>query len=150
MIVVNVPDPAINGKAMGTTLPLLGLVSGLKKSTPRIISSPIIKITILPATAKDSTSSPSKDKNGCPKNRNRTIKTPEARVACIDLIWPPILSFREIKIGMEPKISITAKRVKVTVMICSIPIFPKFILISFDKNKREVLGIYQPELKEVL
>src|SRR5674476_370724 len=112
IIVVSVPDPAIKGKAMGTTLPLLGLLSGLKNSSPRIISKPRMKITILPATAKDCTSRPKRFKNGFPKNKKRIIKAPDATVACVERMEPPILSFKEIKIGIEPRISITAKRVK--------------------------------------
>ena len=66
MIVVSVPEPAISGKAIGTTLPLLGLLSGLKNSTPRIISSPRMKMTMLPATANDWTSRPIRFRKGLP------------------------------------------------------------------------------------
>ena len=81
MIVVRVPEPAINGKAIGTTLPLLGFPSCLKKSTPNTISNPIIKITILPATANDCTFNPKIFNNCWPKNKNKIINAPDASVA---------------------------------------------------------------------
>ena len=37
--------------------------------------------TILPATANDFTSNPSRRKNSCPKNRKRIIRAPDASVA---------------------------------------------------------------------
>ena len=117
-MVVSVPDPAINGNAIGTTLPLLGLLSGLKNSSPSTISRPRIKITILPATANDFISRPSKPRNCLPKNKNKIINAPEARVACVERICPPIFALSVIKIGVEPSISITANRVKVIVRIC--------------------------------
>ncbi len=133
MIVVSVPEPAINGKAMGTTLPLFGLLSGLKKSRPNTISKPIINITMLPATANDCTSNPSKFKNGCPKKRNKIMKAPDAMVAWVERITPPIFSFKEIRIGIEPSISITANKVKVTVIISSTLILAKSAIIFFVK-----------------
>ena len=124
MMVVSVPDPAISGKAIGTTLPLFALPSCLKKSIPKTISSPMIKITILPATAKDCTSKPSIFKNSCPMNKNRIINAPDASVACKERISPPIFALNEASTGILPTISITAKRVKVMVMISFIAMFP--------------------------
>ncbi len=118
MMVVSVPEPAISGNAIGTMLPLFGLLSCLKKSTPKIISKPMIKITKLPATANDCTSTPSSFKNPSPTNKNKIINAPDAMVACKDCICPPILSFREIKTGIEPRMSITANKVKVMVNNC--------------------------------
>ena len=46
IIVVNVPEPAIIGKAMGTIEPDFALPSPLKKSCPKTISKPNIKSTI--------------------------------------------------------------------------------------------------------
>src|SRR6185312_1786206 len=133
MIVVSVPEPAINGKAIGTTLPLLGFFSSLKNSTPRIISSPMIKITRLPATAKDCTSSPSRLRNCWPTNKNNIINAPEATVAWVERICPPIFSFRAINTGMEPKISITANKVNEIVINSFFEIFPK-LSIDFFSN----------------
>ena len=56
--VVNVPEPAIKGKAIGTTVAALMSFSLLKNSSPNTISSPRIKITIEPPTANDFISSP--------------------------------------------------------------------------------------------
>jgi len=50
-------------------------------------------------------------------NKNKIIRAPDANVACVDSITPPILSRREINIGIEPSISITANKVKLTVNI---------------------------------
>ena len=46
MMVVSVPDPAINGKAMGTIVPDFTSWSLLKNSSPKTISNPKIKITM--------------------------------------------------------------------------------------------------------
>lgn len=73
-------------------------------------------MTRLPATAKDCTSRPNKFKNCCPTNKNIIINAPEAIVARADCICPPIFSFKEINIGIEPKISITANNVNVIVI----------------------------------
>ncbi len=115
MIVVKVPEPAIKGKAIGTTLPLFGLLSGLKNSIPKIISRARIKMTILPATANDPISRPRSFRNSFPRNRNSIINAPEAIVACSERIVPPIFSLREIRMGIVPNTSITAKRVNVAV-----------------------------------
>ena len=136
MMVVSVPLPAINGKAMGTTLPLLAL-SALKNSKPRTISNPIIKITILPATANDFTSKPRRFKNCFPKKRNRIISAPEASVACTFFISPPIFAFREMSTGADPSMSITANKVKETVMISLIARCPNSnIVLNFCKYRR--------------
>jgi len=133
MIVVRVPEPAINGNAMGTTLPLLGLLSDLKNSWPSTISRPMINITILPATAKDCTSRPNRFKNCFPMNKNRIINAPEAMVAWVERICPPIFILSDANTGILPTISITAKRVKVTVNISLITIFPKSNCYNFCK-----------------
>ncbi|GAA4727420.1 hypothetical protein GCM10023229_00270 [Flavisolibacter ginsenosidimutans] len=67
MMVVSVPDPAISGKAIGTTVAERMSFSLLKNSSPSTISKPKIKITIEPPTAKDRTSNPSNFKNGVPR-----------------------------------------------------------------------------------
>lgn len=46
MIVVRVPEPAINGKAIGTTLPLLGFPSCLKKSTGAELGTTVLVLTL--------------------------------------------------------------------------------------------------------
>ena len=123
--VVNVPDPAIIGNAIGTMLPEVSPSSDLKSSIFKIISNAKRKITKAPANAKEAISIPIKLSNRSPTNRNKIIINPETRVAFSDWICP-ILDLKPIIIGMEPKISITAKRVSVTVSIS-----PKFIIISF-------------------
>ena len=114
MMVVNVPEPAIKGKAMGTMVPDLGLLSDLKNSIPNTISNPKINITIEPATANDFISTPSKFKNGLPRKKKSIINPPDIMVAFPELI-PPIFSLMEVNIGTEPTISITANKVKVMV-----------------------------------
>jgi hypothetical protein len=54
-------------------------------------------------------------KKGLPTNKNAIMRAPEMRVAFPDLM-PPIFSFKDIKSGMDPTISITANKVNVTVM----------------------------------
>ena len=80
MIVVNVPLPAINGKAIGTIVPDGAFLSGLKNSIPNTISKPKIKMTIEPATANDFISTPRIFKNGFPIKKNKTINAPEISV----------------------------------------------------------------------
>ena len=58
-MVVNVPAPAINGKASGTIEPEpFACGSSLIYVIPRIISMATMKITMAPATANDATSNP--------------------------------------------------------------------------------------------
>src|SRR4030095_5026303 len=109
-----------NGNAIGTTVAAFGSASALKNSTPKTISSPRINITIEPATANDFTSTPSTLRNFSPRKRNNIINPPEISVAFNSLI-PPTFSFNDIKRGIEPMISITAKSVKVTVSSSSKP-----------------------------
>ena len=118
MIVVSVPDPAINGNAMGTTVPDFGSASPLKNSMPSTISNPRIKITIEPPTAKDFTSTPRMLKNFYPTKRKKIINAPEIKLALLSWM-PPIFCFSDNNNGTEPMISITAKRVKETVRISS-------------------------------
>jgi SAM-dependent methyltransferase len=63
IMVVSVPDPAMIGKAIGTIEPDFALPSPLKKSCPKTISKPKIKITIEPAMANELISSPNNSKN---------------------------------------------------------------------------------------
>src|ERR1700739_2819761 len=113
------------GNAIGTTLPLMLLLSGLKNSIPNTISNPNIKITTLPATANDLISNPSTFKNSLPKNKKTIIKQHETNVACVERMVPPIFSLSETSTGMEPNISITANNVKVIVSISLYDISPK-------------------------
>ena len=114
MIVVRVPLPAIIGKAIGTTVPECASLSPLKISCPKTISKPSKNITIEPPTAKDLMSNPNIFKKGFPRNINAIMKAPEIKVTLSDLM-PPIFSFIAIKSGIEPTISITANKVKMTV-----------------------------------
>ena len=61
-----------------------------------------------PATANDDISTPNNPSIASPTNKNPTNITKATRVACSALI-SPLLFFRSIIIGIEPKISITAK-----------------------------------------
>lgn len=118
MTVVRVPEPAIIGNAIGTILPdfVPPLLSVLKNSIPRTIS--IAKKNIIndPAMAKDGTSKPMNPSNSLPKKKNNKIRMPETVVA--NPAWiSPIFCLIPINIGMEPKMSITANKVKLTVTI---------------------------------
>jgi hypothetical protein len=55
-----------------------------------------------------------KPKKGLPKNKKAIINPPEMSVTLNDLI-PPIFSFMAINKGIDPTISITANKVKMTV-----------------------------------
>ena len=112
--VVNVPEPAINGNAIGTTVAEEGSESDLKNSRPSTISRPRMNMTIEPATAKDRTSTPKIESSRSPTKRNKIMKIPEMTVALNSRIFP-ILCCKEIRSGIDPNISITANNVKVTV-----------------------------------
>ncbi len=88
IMVVNVPEPAIKGNAIGTTVAARTSFSLLKSSKPKTISKPKIKITIEPPTANDPTSSPNKFKNGSPMYKKRIMNAPEIKVALNSLIPP--------------------------------------------------------------
>jgi len=120
IIVVSVPDPAISGKAIGTTVAARTSFSLLKNSAPSTISSPRIKITIEPPTANERTSSPRRFKKGSPKNKKSTISAPAMIVARASRM-PPIFDLSVIRMGIDPIISMIANKVKVTVKIASIP-----------------------------
>ena len=114
-MVVRVPAPAINGKAMGTIDVLVELASGsvLNISMPRIISAPMAKMIKAPAMAKSSTSIPKRLRIDFPTRRKVTIKTPATIVALPLWIWPTFF-LRLITIGIDPKISITENKINVT------------------------------------
>ena len=76
---------------------------------PKISSRAMMKITKAPATAKDSTSIPIKDKILVPKNKKEIIISPATMVAFSDSMKPTRLRM-ETKIGRLPKISITANK----------------------------------------
>jgi hypothetical protein len=71
-------------------------------------------MTIEPPTANDLTSNPNNCKKGFPKNKNNIISAPEIRVTLSDFMAPDF-SFIAINSGIEPTISITANKVKITV-----------------------------------
>ena len=118
MMVVNVPEPATNGKATGMMLPVLAFGSDLKMSMPSVISSPITNIKIEPAKANDGKSTPRTPKNPLPKNKKATINEPDAKAA-FHASMSPIFSRSEIKIGTLPIMSMMAKRAKKTVAMWS-------------------------------
>ena len=116
MMVVRVPEPAIIGNAIGTMLSVFSCGSWRNKSIPKIISRAIIKITMLPATAKEETSIPNKLSRRSPITKNKTINIPAATVAhpesiCAFFCRIPIM------MGSAPSISITAKSVRLMVEI---------------------------------
>ena len=115
IIVVNVPAPASNGNAIGTILPeAFSMLSDLKKRWPRIISKPIKNITRDPAMANEEISIPNNPKIDAPKKRKLIIIIAETIVAVLGEITTPSF-FMLIIIGSEPMISITEKRMTVTV-----------------------------------
>lgn len=116
MIVVNVPDPAMIGNAIGTILPDFAFVSPLKNSKPKTISNPKINRTIDPAIANELMSSPNKSRNCAPIKKKSNMSKPDTKVACHALIVP-ILFLNEINTGIEPRISMTANNAKVAVNI---------------------------------
>ncbi len=136
MIVVNVPEPAIKGNAIGTTVTARTSFSLLKSSKPKTISKPKIKITIDPPTANDLTSSPDKFKKCSPMYRKRTMNA--GNKCGPQFIMPPNLFFNETNMGIDPMISITAKRVKLTVRSSL-----KFIsMLRFVQNYRFINSRY--------
>ena len=108
-----VPVPAISGNAMGTIEAVSG-ISSLYKRMPRIISMARKKITSEPAIAKDLTSTPRKRKMVSPKKRKTIIMIKDTTVACSAFIYPTFV-FIWRSAGIEPMISITAKRMVDTV-----------------------------------
>ena len=104
---VMVPAPAISGKAIGTTEAVSG-ASSPKILMPRIISRPSRKSTKAPATAKEFTSIPIRRSIFYPIKRKAIMITPATKEAFSDWIWPTFL-LREMMIGTDPSISITAK-----------------------------------------
>ncbi len=136
IMVVSVPLPAINGNAIGTTVPDGAPLSDLKNSIPNTISKPKMKITIEPATANDFMSTPSIFRNGLPIKKNKIIKPPEIKVT-FQALMPPIFCFIEISIGTEPTTSITANRVKVSVKNS---FNSKDILVGFCKSTYTLLS----------
>ena len=114
MIVVSVPLPAIKGKAIGTTVPEGVSLSDLKNSIPSTISSPRIKITIDPATAKDRMSTPNIFRKGFPMKKKSTMSAPEIIVTFAALMCPDFC-FMLTSMGTEPTTSITANKVNASV-----------------------------------
>jgi len=110
-IVVNVPVPAMIGKAIGTTVPDFASGSVLKKLTPSTISNPRINKTTAPAKENDFTSMPIIFRNKSPINKNIIIIAPAESVILSAFKWP-YLRLISIIIGKDPTISITANRVK--------------------------------------
>ena len=117
MRLVSVPLPASSGKPMGTKLPdlpLSGLV--LNRLIPRIISSPMMKMTMEPAMAKELTSSPMSFRKPSPANKKAIISAPANRVVfsgrkCSSLLLMVMIA------GTDPTTSMMANRVSDTVSI---------------------------------
>ncbi len=113
---MSVPEPAIIGNAIGMILPVFSLGSDFRSSIPRIISSPIKKMTIEPAMAKEARSIPKSFKKLSPKNKNKAINAPAASVA-FPLSRDFSLFLMVIMIGSAPMMSMMANRVKEMVVM---------------------------------
>lgn len=134
-IVVIVPAPAINGKAIGTIEAVFG-ASSLYSRTPRIISKAKKKSTKAPATANELTSIPISFRILSPTNKKAAI----IKKATIDAFsdWMcPIRVRKSTIIGMLPKISITANKIIVAVKV------------SFQSNskKKSIFCLKNPDTK---
>ncbi len=105
--VVNDPAPAISGNAIGTMEAPEG-ESCLKISTPKIISNAIMKRTIEPAIANEDISTPNKPNRASPTNKN-DINIIKATDVAWNAFTGPLFFCRLRMIGIDPKISITAK-----------------------------------------
>lgn len=126
MMVVKAPGPAISGKAIGTTLLPLPFASFLNISTPSIISNAMMNKIIEPATAKDSISTEKKFSNPVPAKKNIKNNPRETRQACVAENFLP-LPCKEIKIGIEPIISMIANKT-MNVLMISTKFIPMFFL----------------------
>lgn len=107
------PAPAIRGKATGT-IAVLSVLSYLKSCIPNISSIPRINNTKDPAIAKEDTSTPKRLSKGSPINKNKSIRT-NATIDVRKGLTLPVFFFISRIIGMDPVISITAKRTIKTV-----------------------------------
>lgn len=130
IIVVNVPAPASNGKAIGTILPEeLSPASDLNSSMPNIISIPIKNMTNEPARANDEISIPNKPSIEAPKNKKAIIIL-TAQIVTTDGLNSTPSFFILIRIGMFPNISITENKMTDTDSIAAM-----FISFSFSRLK---------------
>ncbi len=107
--VVNVPGPAINGKAIGTIEAAAG-ASCLKKSVPRTISSPMMNSTTAPATANELMSTLKRSSNPCPKNI-KAISNTNATLTHFNGLTSTPLALIATTTGNDPNISITTNRI---------------------------------------
>jgi len=112
MVVIE-PAPAMRGKAMGTNVPDLDSGSSRNNVIPSIISSPMKKRIIAPATANDCKSTPKSDNRFSPTYRKVDIISKAIREAFADFISNP-LPFRSMIIGIDPSMSITENKTNVT------------------------------------
>ena len=113
--VVMVPVPAISGNATGTMDAVAG-ISSLWMRIPKIISSAMKKSTSEPAMANEERSSPRNFSRFSPMNRNMIMMPNDTSVAFSEWMLPACLRIC-ISTGMEPMISMTAKRIMDTVTI---------------------------------
>lgn len=112
--VVNVPAPAIIGKAMGTTeILFIEVPPDLKISLLSVISKPTKNITIEPANENEATSIPITLRSSLPAKRKTIIMKPETSVAYFASIWPSLDLISRIT-GIEPKTSIIANSMRDT------------------------------------
>jgi hypothetical protein len=129
------PAPAMRGKAIGNIAPS-PRDSCLKSSTPRIISMAIRKIMKEPAMAKEETSIPKIPRRGLPIKRN-AMKIPSETMVTLPALTFPDFDFISIMIGIEPVISIIAKR---TIKAASISIKLKCITGEFAAKIRNFMN----------
>lgn len=105
---VNVAGPAKRGNTIGTIVAELFGESFLKSSTPNVISTDIMNITIAPATAKELTSTLNRLSNPSPTKRKAVIIRKATTEALSALMLCPLLK-KPKKIGTDPNTSIKAK-----------------------------------------
>ena len=79
---VNVAGPASNGNTTGIIVAEPEGESFLKTSTPKVISTDMMNITMAPATANARTSTLNRRNNPSPTNRKSTMMIKASRAAC--------------------------------------------------------------------
>jgi hypothetical protein len=113
MIGVNVPEPAISGKAMGTNVAARTSFSLLKSSKP-ITFPGQSKNYDRACNGKRPYINTQEVNEGFANKKNKIIRAPETSVALNSLILPNVV-FNEMRTGTAPTISITANSVRLTV-----------------------------------
>ncbi len=127
------PAPAISGNARGTIAPFLPGDSCLNSSTPSTISSPRRNTTNEPAIANEEMSTPKIPRRGFPINKKPSIII-KAMIVTFSAFITPVFDLRSSIMGMDPNISIMAKRTMNAAIIST-----KFTLIIID-------SVFRPQM----